>query len=271
MSNNIIEIYGTACIYEWGVVSDDQKEILLKGTISEDEFDDLSDEVLSENTETSFLFDTCAYEIQIDGEAVELDESNMMKALKEPIQFASGSKGDFFLVKKTELEGFLLSYELDEAYDPSKLEFHSTEHSLGNTNHTVEVLDFEYVGAEREYGNPDGFASLHLIGPDGFSQSVEIEDLDIGFDIEEVDEEESVERVFTFDDRAVFLRYKDWVEQPTACFEAESVEFLDSGDGSSEPCYIKLVGTKDALSSWPSPFDGGRIDEKIGEFSDSWY
>lgn len=241
MPKTIIEIYGTACIYEWGVLPEEQKEMLKTGSISEDYFYELSDEVLSENTETSFLFDSCIYEIQVNGEAIELDETNMLKALEKPKQFVTGEKGDYFLLKETEVEGFLLSYEIDESFDPAKLEFHSTSHPLGDTNHTIKVLAFEYVGAEEEYGNPDGFASLQLLGPEGFSQSVEIAYSDSEFEIQEIHSTGTVTSLICYcesQERALVVSewFSDW-------------DFDVEEKFSTDNWVVVLKGAKDELES----------------------
>lgn len=263
MSDTTVEIFGTAQEISWGEVPEDMVSALLEGEFDEDE---LRDEVLSQNTETSLLLNECVYSIAVDNEEIESEfEAELLgEPLKNPSVYQHDSDTGYFVVEVMEFEGLIRVIPNCDGFDLGQFSFQLEEYQLSGTGHSIEVFSLEYGDYEDEPGEGYGSATLRLYGPDGFVRDLnpDAEDID-----ESTDESDVVERTFVFAERAVFERYKEWADEKIADgdYVASEVEVSESGQG----IHMKLIGTYSDLDYWAGPHLGW-VEEEIGHFTDSW-
>ena len=263
MSDTTVAIFGTAQEISWGDVPVDMLSALLEGEFDEDE---LRDEVLSQNSETSLLLNECVYSIAVDNEEIEAEFApELLSApLKNPTVYEHDSDTGYFVVEVMEFEGLIRAIPNCDGFNLSQFSFQLEECQLSGTGHTIEVFCLEYGDYEDEPGEGYGFATLKLYGPDGFVR-------DLNSDPEEAndapDESDVVERTFVFAERDVFERYKAWADEKIANgdYVATDVEVSERG----QEIYMKLVGTYSDLDYWAGPHLGW-VEEEIGHFTDSW-
>ena len=162
-----LEIYGWLLETSWGLVPKDQVNDVI-AAIESDSFDrDDFEDILGENNETGIGTDL-DIEIIFNNERKPFDPNDYEEEISEPVVIEDEVENQFFLIEEMASKGLIYQCEVEEDYDPEKLEVWFYHYNLGNTGRAIEVMQIEYDGLDSEDTNTEvKVYDVKLLKPDG--------------------------------------------------------------------------------------------------------
>ena len=265
-----LEIYGWLLETSWGVVPSDQVDDLIAAIKSESFDRDDFEDILDENNETGIGTDL-DIEILFNNERKTFDPSDFEEEVSEPVVIEDEAENKFFLIEETASKGLVYQCDIEDDYDPDKLEVWFYHYNLGNSGRAIEVMQIEYDGLDCEDRNTEvKVYDVKLLKPDGELHESEAA-LANEFEIFEVSDQEKFKKIYIFKEKSSYENFcKHIAENLQDHIDRGIDETVITYSGPyADELTICFENTSFELQFTPDP-DTGWVEEEIGPLEVRW-